>query len=236
MASAGVFVYACIPFYTFFNVDRGLYQGSPRNDYGHGLMAFLCIYLGLNPGHLYGILRMVKFVEKASFYYTYIKSFDKVVTVLQMLLSPAVFFILLPLLKRTSTISIDFDWFYRKGAKLFYDAMDKTTKAAERLIKTLLPAIAQFVIVAPAIDRDAILRCVWQESLDADEKSLKKREEELIAGLPPVHFLWPTRPFSCDLYRAARPPWPRRRLTKHGWPLPFVCALRVCRRRASSLQ
>ena len=155
---------------------------------GMALMAFLCIYLGLNPGHLYGILPHGEVLaEKASFYYTYIKSFDKVVTVLQMLLfSALMFFILLPLLKRTSTISIDFDWFYRKGAKLFYDAMDKTfnslNKAAERLvIKTLLPAIAQFVIVAPATLTVMLLRPVWRESLDADEKSLKKREEELIA-------------------------------------------------------
>jgi len=64
--------------------------------------------------------------------------------------------------------------------------MDKTfnslNKAAERLvIKTLLPAIAQFVIVAPATLTVMLLRPVWRESLDADEKSLKKREEELIA-------------------------------------------------------
>ena len=190
VASAGVFVYACIPFYTFFNVDRGLRpKEAPRAMItGMALMAFLCIYLGLNPGHLYGILPHGEVLaEKASFYYTYIKSFDKVVTVLQMLLfSALMFFILLPLLKRTSTISIDFDWFYRKGAKLFYNAMDKTfnslNKAAERLvIKTLLPAIAQFVIVAPATLTVMLLRPVWRESLDADEKSLKKREEELIA-------------------------------------------------------
>ena len=190
VASAGVFVYACIPFYTFFNVERGLRaKEAPRAMItGMALMAFLCIYLGLNPGHLYSILPHGEVLaEKASFYYTYIKSFDKVVTVLQMLLfSALMFFILLPLLKRTSTISIDFDWFYRKGAKLFYNAMDKTfnslNKAAERLvIKTLLPAIAQFVIVAPATLTVMLLRPVWRESLDADEKSLKKREEELIA-------------------------------------------------------
>ena len=54
VASAGVFVYACIPFYTFFNVDRGLRpKEAPRAMIaGMALMAFLCIYLGLNPGHL----------------------------------------------------------------------------------------------------------------------------------------------------------------------------------------
>ena len=137
---------------------------------------------------MYGILPHGDVLaEKASFYYTYIKSFDKVVTVLQMLLfSALMFFILLPILKRTPTLSIDFDWFYRKGAKLFYDAMDKAfnslNKAAERLvIKTFLPALAQFVIVAPATLTVMLLRPVWRESLDADEKSIQKREQELIA-------------------------------------------------------
>lgn len=190
VASAGVFVYACIPFYTFFNVDRGLRpKEAPRAMIaGMALMAFLCIYLGLNPGHLYKNLPHGDVLaEKASFYYTYIKSFDKVVTVLQMLLfSALMFFILLPILKRTPTLSIDFDWFYRKGAKLFYDAMDKAfnslNKAAERLvIKTFLPALAQFVIVAPATLTVMLLRPVWRESLDADEKSIQKREQELIA-------------------------------------------------------
>ena len=101
------------------------------------------------------------------------------------------FFILLPL-KMPPTISIDFDWFYRKGAKLFYNAMDKTfnslNKAAELTYQDPSPAIAQFVIVAPATLTVMLLRPVWRESLDADEKSLKKREEEPIARFSPVIF------------------------------------------------
>ena len=48
-------------------------------------------------------------------------------------------------------------------------------------IKTFLPALAQFVIVAPATLTVMLLRPVWRESLDADEKSIQKREQELIA-------------------------------------------------------
>ena len=40
--------------------------------------------------------------------------------------SALAFFVFLPWLKRTPTISIDFDWFYRKGAKLFYPVMDRS--------------------------------------------------------------------------------------------------------------
>jgi multicomponent Na+:H+ antiporter subunit D len=41
------------------------------------------------------------------------------------MLSALVFFLFLPLLKRTETISIDTDWLYRKGGRLFYHAMDR---------------------------------------------------------------------------------------------------------------
>ena len=41
------------------------------------------------------------------------------------MLSALVFFLFLKLLKRTETISIDTDFFYRKGGRLFYHIMDK---------------------------------------------------------------------------------------------------------------
>lgn len=96
------------------------------------------------------------------------------------------FFLFLPMLRRTPTISIDFDWFYRKGAKLFYCCMDKTfnslNKASEHIfIKKFLPALAQFIVVAPATITVFLLRPVWQESLNPDEDNIKKREQELIA-------------------------------------------------------
>jgi len=192
VASAGVFLHAGIkfPFFVFFNVDRGLRpKEAPRAMVaGMGLMAFLCIYLGLNPGHLYSILPNNEVLAgQSTFHDIYIQHFENVVTMLQMLMfSGLTFFLFLPILRRTPTISIDFDWFYRKGAKLFYLAVEKAfnslNKAAERLvIKTFLPALAEFVIVAPATLTVILLRPIWRESLDADEKSIKKREQELIA-------------------------------------------------------
>ncbi|MEC7883157.1 MAG: Na(+)/H(+) antiporter subunit D [Verrucomicrobiota bacterium] len=192
VASAGVFLHAGIkfPFFVFFNVDRGLRpKEAPRAMVaGMGLMAFFCIYLGVNPNHLYSILPNNEILsEKNSFYEIYVYHFDHVVTMFQMLIfSGLTFFLFLPMLRRTPTISIDFDWFYRKGAKLFYWSMDKAfnsiNKAAEHIIiKTFLPTLVQFIVVAPATITVFLLRPIWQESLDADKNSIKKREQELIA-------------------------------------------------------
>ncbi|MDP6892807.1 MAG: Na(+)/H(+) antiporter subunit D [Verrucomicrobiota bacterium] len=192
VASAGVFLHAGIkfPFFVFFNVDRGLRpKEAPRAMIaGMSLMAFLCIYLGLNPSHLYSILPNNDILtNQNSFYEIYIKHFDHVATMFQMLIfSGLSFFLFLPMLRRTPTISIDFDWFYRKGANLFYCGIDKTfnsiNRAAEHIvIKTFLPALARFIITAPASLTVMILRPIWQDSLSADKASIKKHEQKLIA-------------------------------------------------------
>ena len=81
-------------------------------------MAFMCIFLGVYPKPLYDILPY----EIQYNAYTY----HHVLAQLQLLmLSALVFFLFLKLLKRTETISIDTDWFYRKGGRLFYLVADK---------------------------------------------------------------------------------------------------------------
>jgi multicomponent Na+:H+ antiporter subunit D len=58
--------------------------------------------------------------------YTVYKA-GKVVGQMQLLLfSALVFFLFLPLLKRTDTIALEVDWFYRKGGRLAYALADKT--------------------------------------------------------------------------------------------------------------
>ena len=131
-ASAGVFLHAGIkfPYFVFFNKDRGL---RPKESplcmlIAMGFLSFLCIYLGCFPEVLYNILPdsdLVKSTMPYSFYDIYIKKFGKVVTQMQMLMfSGLVFFLFLPMLKRTDTISLDFDWVYRKGCKLMYSIID----------------------------------------------------------------------------------------------------------------
>ena len=71
------------------------------------IMSFLCILIGIVPALIYGILPYAIDYEP----YTV----DHIVTQLQLLLFAGfAFFALLALMKRTLTISLDFDWFYRK--------------------------------------------------------------------------------------------------------------------------
>ena len=88
-------------------------------------MAFLCIFLGVYPKPLYDIL---------PFEVTYqAYTFNHVIAQMQLLmLSALVFFLFLPLLKRTDTISLDTDWFYRKAADGFYLIADKRLNAINR--------------------------------------------------------------------------------------------------------
>jgi multicomponent Na+:H+ antiporter subunit D len=114
LASAGVFLHAGIkfPYFVFFAKDSGIRTQEPPNHmlWAMGLLSFLCIFLGVVPGVLYAILPFpVNFVP-----YT----LDHVLSQLQLLaFSALAFFLLLPHLQRTKTISLDTDWFYRKGAQ-----------------------------------------------------------------------------------------------------------------------
>ena len=123
IASAGVFLHAGIkfPYFVFFAKDKGLRPGETNKSMliAMGFMAFLCIFLGVYPKVLYNLL------PYAVHYNAY--TLSHVVDQLQLLmLSALVFFLFLPLLKRTETISIDTDWFYRMGGRLFYFLADRT--------------------------------------------------------------------------------------------------------------
>jgi len=110
-ASAGVFLHAGIkfPWFVFFQKDSGLRPADPPMNMRIAMIAFavLCILIGVVPGLLYNILPYpVEYVPYTA---------DHVVVQLQLLLfSGLAFFIMLPWMQRTLTISLDFDWFYRR--------------------------------------------------------------------------------------------------------------------------
>ncbi|MDX1442880.1 MAG: Na(+)/H(+) antiporter subunit D [Gammaproteobacteria bacterium] len=111
-ASAGVFLHAGIkfPWFVFFQKDSGLRPPDPPWNMRAAmiLFAFACIALGVYPQMLYDILPYEVDYEP----YTA----DHVVTQLQLLLFAGLaFFVMLPWMKRTETISLDFDWFWRVG-------------------------------------------------------------------------------------------------------------------------
>ncbi len=109
-ASGGVFLHAGIkfPWFVFFQKDSGLRPPeAPLNmRCAMWVFTFLCIAIGLYPELLYSIL------PYGVDYNPY--TAEHLVTQFQLLLFAGfAFFALLPLMKRTLTISLDFDWFYR---------------------------------------------------------------------------------------------------------------------------
>jgi len=109
-ASAGVFLHAGIkfPWFVFFQKDSGLRpKDAPWNmAAAMVLLSALCILLGVFPELLYAFLPYpVDYVPYTA---------GKVLLYLQLLLfSGLAFFLLLPLMKRTLTISLDTDWLWR---------------------------------------------------------------------------------------------------------------------------
>lgn len=111
-ASAGVFLHAGIkfPWFVFFQRDSGLRPKDAPWNMGLAMVFFasLCILLGVFPELLYPLLPYpVEYVPYTA---------GKVLFYLQLLLfSGLAFFVLLPLMKRTETISLDTDWLWRRA-------------------------------------------------------------------------------------------------------------------------
>ncbi len=109
-ASAGVFLHAGIkfPWFVFFQRDSGLRPADPPASMRAAMILFaaICILLGIFPKPLYALLpHAVSYVPYTAAH---------VVEQLQLLLfSGLAFFLMLGLLKRTLTITLDVDWLWR---------------------------------------------------------------------------------------------------------------------------
>jgi multicomponent Na+:H+ antiporter subunit D len=111
-ASAGVFLHAGIkfPWFVFFQKDSGLRPAEPPAPMRWAMvaLAFLCIAMGVWAEPLYALL------PYAVDYVPYTAA--HVLTQLQLLLfSGLAFFVMLPWLKRTQTITLDTDWLWRRA-------------------------------------------------------------------------------------------------------------------------
>lgn len=121
-ASAGVFLHAGIkfPWLVFFQKDSGLRPPDPPWNMQLAMILFsiVCIGLGLFPSLLYALLPYeVNYVPYTA---------DHVVTQLQLLLFAGLaFFVMLPWMKRTETISLDFDWLWRTGGPAVFRVLEK---------------------------------------------------------------------------------------------------------------
>ena len=112
LASAGTFLHTGLklPYYMFFGKDSGLRAKEPPLNMlvAMGLAASACILIGLLPGLLY------QHLPNAVDYIPY--TLAHVTSTLGMLAFTALgFFLLLKQLDPERTVSLDTDWFYRRG-------------------------------------------------------------------------------------------------------------------------
>ena len=115
-AAAGTFlsVGLKLPLFTFFGKDSGLRPKEPPKNMlvAMAIAAFFCIAIGVYPAALYNLLPF----DVPYHPYTY----EHVLWSLQVLLFTGVtFFYMLKIAGPKAMISIDTDWFYRKGIKIF---------------------------------------------------------------------------------------------------------------------
>jgi multicomponent Na+:H+ antiporter subunit D len=126
-ASAGVFLHAGIkfPWFVFFQKDSGLRpEDAPWNmQAAMILMSAACLLLGVFPGPLYALLPYPVSYEPYSA--------GKVLFYLQLLLfSGLAFFLMLPWMKRTLTITIDVDWLWRRLLPALWMRANRAADAA----------------------------------------------------------------------------------------------------------
>ena len=152
-ASAGVFLHAGIkfPWFVFFQKDSGLRPTEPAWDRKLAMLLFsaACIGLGIMPGPLYAILPFpVDYVPYTA---------SHVVSQLQLLLFAGLaFFVMLPQLQRTLTISLDLDWFYRRLGADMVAGVREVYLRSEQLAALITGKTGQWVVAGIARGRPAV--------------------------------------------------------------------------------
>jgi multicomponent Na+:H+ antiporter subunit D len=147
-ASAGVFLHAGIkfPWFVFFQKDSGLRPPDPPRNMQAAMIFFaaLSIGLGIWPEPLYALLPYpVTYVPYTAAH---------VLNTLQLLLfSGLAFFLMLPLMKRTLTVTLDTDWIYRRLLPwIIHRIGSAIARADARARRFLLDTIYRLVDAAAA--------------------------------------------------------------------------------------
>jgi multicomponent Na+:H+ antiporter subunit D len=143
-ASAGVFLHAGIkfPWFVFFQKDSGLRPRDPPASmrWAMILFSFLCIALGVWPETLYSMLPYPVHYEP----YTV----PHVLTQLQLLLfSGLAFFVMLAYLKRTPTITLDFDWIWRNLLPALTQRIGAHISSAKTYLGRVLASAMQWISI-----------------------------------------------------------------------------------------
>jgi multicomponent Na+:H+ antiporter subunit D len=148
VASSGTFLHTGLklPYYVFFAKDSGIRTPeAPRNMLiAMAMASVLCLGIGIFPGLLYALLPFpVDYVPYTAHH---------VLSTLGLLVFTAVgFFWLLRQLDPEPTISLDTDWFYRKGGKLFVSLVARPlARADESFVGEIYQALLRGPVMAVA--------------------------------------------------------------------------------------
>jgi multicomponent Na+:H+ antiporter subunit D len=122
LATAGVFLDACVKlsWFVFFQKDSGLRPKDPPWNMRWAMLGFaaICIGFGIFPQPLYAIL---PYPGVAADYWPHVYTLEHVIMMLGMLMFAGLsFFVLLPLMKRTPSITLDVDWIWRRFIPKFW--------------------------------------------------------------------------------------------------------------------
>jgi multicomponent Na+:H+ antiporter subunit D len=161
LASAGTFLHTGLklPYYMFFGKDAGLRgQEPPKNMLlAMGMAAVACVVIGVFPGLLYTRL------PHPADYLPY--TLQHVTSTLGMLGFTALgFFLLLKHLDPEPTVSLDTDWFYRRGARQFMRWVQRPLMQLERGV---IGEIYDLVIHKPVLGAARWLRRFDTSVIDA---------------------------------------------------------------------
>ncbi len=167
LASAGTFLHTGlkIPYFIWFGKDQGLKAKEPpwNMELAMGIGALFCIGLGIFYKPLYALLPHAVHFEPYTAYHTW--------ETLQVLLFTQLgFFLLLKKLWCEDTISLDTDWFPRKGAKAFM----WITKPLAKIEYKFIGEIYEFIIQKPIMGTAKIFKIIDTVVVDGAINGLGK--------------------------------------------------------------
>jgi multicomponent Na+:H+ antiporter subunit D len=147
VASSGTFLHTGLklPYYMFFGRDRGLRAHEPPSNMlvAMGLAAAACIGIGVFPGLLYGYLPYP--VDYAPY------TARHVTATLGLLGFTALgFFLLLKHLDPEPIISLDTDWFYRRGLSVSLAVTQRGLGRVEHVVARISDAVMHGPVLAVA--------------------------------------------------------------------------------------
>jgi multicomponent Na+:H+ antiporter subunit D len=142
LASAGTFLHTGlkVPYFIWFGKNQPKKETwdraaePPKNMIvAMAVAAFLCIFIGCYTPFLY---KMLPYPEEAMQYVPY-TSYHVMETLQILLFTAAGFFLLIKKLAPEAVISLDMDWFYRKGGRAFLWLARKPVQAADTFVGEL---------------------------------------------------------------------------------------------------